>query len=981
MKKKVSNHHSPAIKEKKTSITTTVPPSELISIVQEALKEPVTSSLSPSKQEECLTQEAQEIKQEEENKTLILEESKPIETVPECIDLGQSIIEISIKHDNLENVSNNETMEINQIHQQDNTKLLAQKKKNFSINDLVKCPHDDHTYAISEASLLLSTASSHQSNIMDQLNQQDSFNNIINGHQDDRQCIACRIIGDHSICGRLLPMETVWIHINCLLWSTEVFSQSHLIEQVQSILNKPKPQYCTVCLKEGATLKCNGKSCDLFYHFNCAYLSNCYLTTSHNQNTDQTRYFMYCPSHSDESTKQDTFDIKSSLIIDLNDEMYRKKRFYPLFSIRHQEYPHFLIGSLQVNKMGDVDTISDYKEFVCPIDYTCNRLYWSTKDIGKKVLYTCKVKYLSEVDIKLFSDNTSVQHLIDTTNKFEEKLDTATLPENIKLENEPLIEMIKQVDGQGDSESESNSSSSNNATSIFNKPITTSLATMIKPPTIIKVDKPIFNNNPLQKIIIQQPASINKFNIPSQSLSINTNSNSSSPIHNSFSTSNEQMPKILKLNSIKTTSNNLNFSTVRSTASILTGTIQQPQAQITRLDKSGIRQNQQPLHSIPSSLGAGSQILMVKSNFNKTSPYQQQYQQQPISSLNSINLSDLNLKANTNDSIISPKSDRSDSSLNLKNTSSLINPLQSSFDDFPTSNNNSLLSINTSINTSLNNPMYKLNSISSKKLESINNIGTIKGTKKSKRPKENGSSKPTVAALLSASYQNRIQAVDNQNEKNRDVTPKETVPISEINSSNNNNNINNNNNNNNNESNILSKLEIKVEEKITKPRKERSNKANGAKLSNKLRDYFADDPFADSSTKVNLDPTNSTNILDSSINDYIFIQNKIKKKLLREENKRKKKFNQLEQENNKKRDILDDLDMLEENNSLKKELSEKIHKKVGRKRIRNYTKNYYIDVDLENSDKHMLVFEIISEDGFYVCSKDINSMSLFLLLK
>ena len=57
---------------------------------------------------------------------------------------------------------------------------------------------------------------------------------------DIRECAICRILGDHDICGRLLPFETNWIHINCLLWSNEVLTEGHVIKQLQHVLNKSK---------------------------------------------------------------------------------------------------------------------------------------------------------------------------------------------------------------------------------------------------------------------------------------------------------------------------------------------------------------------------------------------------------------------------------------------------------------------------------------------------------------------------------------------------------------------------------------------------------------------------------------------------------------------------------------------------------------------------------------------------------------------
>jgi len=57
---------------------------------------------------------------------------------------------------------------------------------------------------------------------------------------DIRECVTCKLLGDHDICGRLLPFETNWIHVNCLLWSNEVVTEGHIIKQIQQVLNKSK---------------------------------------------------------------------------------------------------------------------------------------------------------------------------------------------------------------------------------------------------------------------------------------------------------------------------------------------------------------------------------------------------------------------------------------------------------------------------------------------------------------------------------------------------------------------------------------------------------------------------------------------------------------------------------------------------------------------------------------------------------------------
>ena len=124
-------------------------------------------------------------------------------------------------------------------------KAETNRKKNLP-QLIVKCPYEDHTYALT--STTTTTASLEQQEPKDRyLDEQfddcsrleEKLNKDLNWNEI-RECITCRIVGDHNICGRLLPLETNWIHVNCLLWSNDALTQGHLIKQVQNVLNKIK---------------------------------------------------------------------------------------------------------------------------------------------------------------------------------------------------------------------------------------------------------------------------------------------------------------------------------------------------------------------------------------------------------------------------------------------------------------------------------------------------------------------------------------------------------------------------------------------------------------------------------------------------------------------------------------------------------------------------------------------------------------------
>jgi sporulation protein YlmC with PRC-barrel domain len=71
----------------------------------------------------------------------------------------------------------------------------------------------------------------------------DQFCNV-SGGGDTRDCFTCHGEGDSGVCGRLLPFDSYWVHINCLLWSEDVtVLNEHMIDPIESILLRMK----TVC--------------------------------------------------------------------------------------------------------------------------------------------------------------------------------------------------------------------------------------------------------------------------------------------------------------------------------------------------------------------------------------------------------------------------------------------------------------------------------------------------------------------------------------------------------------------------------------------------------------------------------------------------------------------------------------------------------------------------------------------------------------
>ena len=101
--------------------------------------------------------------------------------------------------------------------------------------------------------------------------------------QDDKQadpdhpshlleCALCRRKGNHSLSGRLLPVEQGrFIHANCALFSNEVFEiENGTLINVLQVLRQSESVHCHICGEGGASVACFAKRCQHWYHLHCA---------------------------------------------------------------------------------------------------------------------------------------------------------------------------------------------------------------------------------------------------------------------------------------------------------------------------------------------------------------------------------------------------------------------------------------------------------------------------------------------------------------------------------------------------------------------------------------------------------------------------------------------------------------------------------------------------------------------------------------
>ena len=73
---------------------------------------------------------------------------------------------------------------------------------------------------------------------------------------DVRSCQLCGELGDKGQGGRLLHFRhNEWVHVNCALWSSEVYEEvDGSLQNVEKALTRGSKLFCTLCKKKGASI-------------------------------------------------------------------------------------------------------------------------------------------------------------------------------------------------------------------------------------------------------------------------------------------------------------------------------------------------------------------------------------------------------------------------------------------------------------------------------------------------------------------------------------------------------------------------------------------------------------------------------------------------------------------------------------------------------------------------------------------------------
>ncbi|KAM7121251.1 histone-lysine N-methyltransferase 2C isoform 5-T5 [Molossus nigricans] len=207
--------------------------------------------------------------------------------------------------------------------------------------------------------------------------------------KDSRKCCFCHEEGDGLTDGpaRLLNLDLdLWVHLNCALWSTEVYeTQAGALINVELALRRGLHMKCVFCHKTGATSGCHRLRCTSIYHFTCAMKAQCMFFK------DKT---MLCPMHKPKGIHEQEL---SYFAVFRRVYVQRDEVRQIASIVQRGERDHtFRVGSLIFHTIGQL-LPQQMQAFhspkaLFPVGYEASRLYWSTRYANRRCRYLCSIE-------------------------------------------------------------------------------------------------------------------------------------------------------------------------------------------------------------------------------------------------------------------------------------------------------------------------------------------------------------------------------------------------------------------------------------------------------------------------------------------------------------------------------------------------------------------------------------------------------------
>ena len=207
--------------------------------------------------------------------------------------------------------------------------------------------------------------------------------------KDFRMCEFCKELGDgpSDSTARLLNMDIdKWAHLNCALWSYEVYETLNgALMNVQQAYTRGLKQKCVVCVNMGATLTCFKQRCNNIYHVECARLVGCVFFE------DKT---ILCPPHGKVPMEQ----VLKSLTVYRRVYINRDEDNQVANMLLQEEGNYTLrLGSIILNNIGQLlphqigSGKFNNRDHMYPVGYKATRFYWSMRTLYQRSRYVCSI--------------------------------------------------------------------------------------------------------------------------------------------------------------------------------------------------------------------------------------------------------------------------------------------------------------------------------------------------------------------------------------------------------------------------------------------------------------------------------------------------------------------------------------------------------------------------------------------------------------
>uniref|UniRef100_A0A8C9VI72 Histone-lysine N-methyltransferase 2C n=1 Tax=Scleropages formosus TaxID=113540 RepID=A0A8C9VI72_SCLFO len=208
--------------------------------------------------------------------------------------------------------------------------------------------------------------------------------------RDHRRCCFCHEEGDGLTDGpaRLLNLDLdLWVHLNCALWSTEVYeTQAGALINVELALRRGLSVRCAYCQRTGATSGCHRFRCANVYHFTCALKAQCTFFK------DKT---MLCHAHRPRGASSQEHELHYFAVF--RRVYVQRDEVRQLASVvRRGERDHtFRVGSLVLHSVGQLlpQQMAAFHSTtaIFPVGYEASRIYWSTRHSNRRCRYLCSI--------------------------------------------------------------------------------------------------------------------------------------------------------------------------------------------------------------------------------------------------------------------------------------------------------------------------------------------------------------------------------------------------------------------------------------------------------------------------------------------------------------------------------------------------------------------------------------------------------------